>query len=166
MAVRGRRKPKKNYQRSGFLVMFIILVILGSFVYFYRDRFMVLFDTGISSGKDVIAKKIPKKESKNNKAFELIDMIEGITGKSSKSEKNKQTVSNNKVNSLNKVENKPVDKVIAKEVTRIQSKPAPVIKKSEPEKKVIAIKKNIEVKKTVIKPVVKELPKQQEKKIE
>ena len=109
MAVRGRRKPKKNYQRSGFLVMFIILVILGSFVYFYRDRFMVLFDTGISSGKDVIAKKIPKKESKNNKAFELIDMIEGITGKSSKSEKNKQTVSNNKVNSLNKVENKPVD---------------------------------------------------------
>jgi len=152
--------------------MFFILVILGSFVYFYRDRFLVLFDTGISSGKDAIAKKLPKKESKNNKAFELIDLIEGITKKNTKSETNTEAVSNTKPELVNKTENKPEVKIVTKEAVKIQPESESEIKKSVPEKKVTEIKKNpevkknVEVKKIVEKPVVKELPKQQAKKIE
>lgn len=89
MATRSRRKKNNNLQRSGFLLMFFVLVILGSVIYFYRDRFFVLFDTGVSSGKKMIGVKDSGNDEK--KAFELMDFIEGLNGKKSVENNKKET---------------------------------------------------------------------------
>jgi len=56
----------RSRSRSGFLFMFVILVLIGAVIYTFRDRFMVLFNTGYSSGKDFISKNIDKKDNKKN----------------------------------------------------------------------------------------------------
>lgn len=60
--------------RSGFLFMFIIFLLLGVIIYTYRDKFYVLLNTGISSGKKIINQKLEKKNS-DKIATEKIDLL-------------------------------------------------------------------------------------------
>lgn len=60
--------------RSGFLFMFIIFLLLGIIIYAYRDRFSVLLNTGITSGKKLINEKM-KKNDTDKIANDKIDQI-------------------------------------------------------------------------------------------
>ncbi len=60
--------------RSGFLFMFVIFLLLGVIIYTYRDRFSVLLNTGISSGKKIINEKFNKKDA-DKLANEKIDIM-------------------------------------------------------------------------------------------
>jgi spore germination protein GerM len=80
---------KKN-NRSGFLFMFIIFLLLGVIIYTYRDKFFVLFNTGVTSGKNIINKKFEKKDS-DDIATEKIDLM----NKKNNKEQDKKNVQKN-----------------------------------------------------------------------
>lgn len=62
--------------RSGFLFMLIIVALLGIVIYAYKDKFMVLFNTSFSSGKDFFSKNFSKNNNENNLFTEKINLLE------------------------------------------------------------------------------------------
>ncbi|MCK4798067.1 MAG: GerMN domain-containing protein [Spirochaetes bacterium] len=64
IAHKGEIKMVGRGGRSGFLFMLIVLVLLGVIVYAYREKFIVLLNTGYSTGRDVIEKNFGKKKDK------------------------------------------------------------------------------------------------------
>lgn len=62
--------------RSGFLFMIIIVALLGIIFFAYKDKFMVLLNTGFSSGKEFFDKKLTKNEEDNNLITEKIDLLD------------------------------------------------------------------------------------------
>ena len=62
-------------KRSGFMFMFIIILLLGVIIYTYRDKFGVLFNTGYTSSKDYIDEKFNKKGN-DKTVTEKINLLE------------------------------------------------------------------------------------------
>lgn len=63
---------RKSKNRSGFLFLFIVILLLGVIVYAYRDKFFVLYKTGFASGKNFFSKK-NKKDTKDDNVINLIN---------------------------------------------------------------------------------------------
>lgn len=51
--------------RSGFLFIFIIIILLGVIIFAYKDKFSVLLNTGVSSGKKLADKNSGKNKNSN-----------------------------------------------------------------------------------------------------
>jgi germination protein M len=65
----------KSRHRSGFLFMFVVIVLLVAVIYTFKDRLSVLFNTGYSAGKNFIGKNFDKKNDVNlaKKKIETLD---------------------------------------------------------------------------------------------
>ena len=65
----------KSRHRSGFLFMFVLIVLLAAVIYTFKDRLSVLFNTGFSAGKNFIGKNFDKKNDSDSakKKIESMD---------------------------------------------------------------------------------------------
>lgn len=131
-----RRAKKKNQNRSGFLLMFGILLIMGGAIYFYRDRLAVLADTTISASKKKSLERKEEKERKSEKkVFDLINTVEQKFKKYA--EEKKEGKQRTETGSVEK-EQEDVPKVVvaekkkpeALEKTAVKKKETPSIEKS------------------------------------
>ena len=148
---------KKN-NRSGFLFMFIIFLLLGVIIYTYRDKFYVLFNTGVSSGKKIINKKLGKKDS-DDIATEKIDLL------------NKKNKENNKIKEKKDIQEKIFKNIddIKININNIKEKVSNnnnVEKKQEENKKIVDNKEKIEEDKKIEKISIKKEIKEDKKSIE
>ncbi len=96
-------------KRTGFLLFLIIFILLGLVVYSYKDKFSVLYKTGISLGKDFINKNFTKKNNKK-KFFEKIDLSEKKKSIQKKTEKIKENINDIKETITEDKENKKIEK--------------------------------------------------------
>lgn len=89
-----RKKTPKKPHRSGFLFMILVLLILGLFLFIYKDKFAVLVDTGLNSGKNIFTKAPSNNNKSNDSIFDKIKFLD--------LKKQKQTDKNTPDNNSNK----------------------------------------------------------------
>ncbi|HOV13043.1 MAG TPA: GerMN domain-containing protein, partial [Spirochaetota bacterium] len=102
---------KKTNGRSGFLFLFLIILLLGVIVYFNRQKFLVLSSTLFKQGKEYIYDKINKKDVN---IVEKIDKIEknNVDIKDNKSDIN---INNKNENKKSKINERHIEKKAVKE---------------------------------------------------
>lgn len=76
----AKRKTQKK-SRSGFIFLFIIVILLGVIFYAYKDKCMVFLKTAYTYGKEFVNRNI-KKEN-----FDIVDKIKHIEKKDTESKK-------------------------------------------------------------------------------
>ncbi len=94
----------KKHNRSGFLFMLIIFLLFGIIIYTYKDKFYVLFNTGVSSGKKIINEKFDKKDT-DKIAKEKIDLLNKEKNKSNDNNEIKEKIFENIDDIKNNVNN-------------------------------------------------------------
>jgi len=96
---------KKRNNRSGFLFISIILILLGLILYAYKDKLSVFFNTNFSQSKEYLAKKFKFNDKKSNDSINIIEKIDLLEKKDTK--KNEGTA---KITESQKEEKKSIEK--------------------------------------------------------